>query len=197
MPCARVLKASAQIRAQPSPTSSIILALTDGKLELYVHDLTVKEVSEVPQTGRRLPPADGVPPAGAVLCPPFDRQANEARKYGARIYCVGVKDFDEQQVRTRAAQRLPATGGGQDSASLTARNPHGFAPAEPGEGWRLEKDVCVSGNDIKDTRKPAFFTPSPTKITFKFLRWIFTLGRAGVAARAQICSTLMCVCVRV
>lgn len=26
-------------------------------------------------------------------------QADEARKYGARVYCVGIKDFDEQQVR--------------------------------------------------------------------------------------------------
>lgn len=29
----------------------------------------------------------------------FDLQADEARKYGARVYCVGIKDFDEQQVR--------------------------------------------------------------------------------------------------
>lgn len=28
----------------------------------------------------------------------FDLQADEARKYGARVYCVGIKDFDEQQV---------------------------------------------------------------------------------------------------
>lgn len=48
-------------------SSSIILALTDGKLEVYVHELTIKE-------------------------------ANEARRFGARVYCVGVKDFDEQQL---------------------------------------------------------------------------------------------------
>lgn len=29
----------------------------------------------------------------------FNLQAEEARKYGARVYCVGIKDFDEQQVR--------------------------------------------------------------------------------------------------
>lgn len=29
----------------------------------------------------------------------FALQADEARKYGARVYCVGIKDFDEQQVR--------------------------------------------------------------------------------------------------
>lgn len=28
----------------------------------------------------------------------FALQAEEARKYGARVYCVGIKDFDEQQV---------------------------------------------------------------------------------------------------
>ncbi|KAG7489508.1 anthrax toxin receptor 2 [Solea senegalensis] len=26
------------------------------------------------------------------------RQADEARRYGARVYCVGIKDFDEQQL---------------------------------------------------------------------------------------------------
>ncbi|CAG5918857.1 unnamed protein product [Menidia menidia] len=60
-------KAREQIGQQSSQSSSIILALTDGKLEIYVHELTVNE-------------------------------ANEARKYGARVYCVGVKDFDEQQL---------------------------------------------------------------------------------------------------
>lgn len=36
-----------------------------------------------------------------VVCHPhvFDLQADEARNYGARVYCVGIKDFDEQQVR--------------------------------------------------------------------------------------------------
>lgn len=38
------LKASAQIQTQTSKSSSIILALTDGKLAVYVHELTVKEV---------------------------------------------------------------------------------------------------------------------------------------------------------
>ncbi|XP_061586657.1 ANTXR cell adhesion molecule 2a [Cololabis saira] len=59
--------ASVQIQQQPVKSSSIILALTDGKLAVYVHELTVKE-------------------------------ADEARKYGARVYCVGIKDFDEQQL---------------------------------------------------------------------------------------------------
>ncbi|XP_068166472.1 anthrax toxin receptor 2 isoform X2 [Antennarius striatus] len=62
-----IKEASAQIRAQTTKSSSIILALTDGKLEVYIHELTVK-------------------------------QADEARKYGARVYCVGIKDFDEQQL---------------------------------------------------------------------------------------------------
>ncbi|XP_070690501.1 anthrax toxin receptor 2 [Pempheris klunzingeri] len=62
-----IKEASAQIQAQDTKSSSIILALTDGKLAVYVHELTV-------------------------------RQADEARKYGARVYCVGIKDFDEQQL---------------------------------------------------------------------------------------------------
>lgn len=40
----------------------------------------------------------------------FDRQADEARKYGARVYCVGIKDFDEQQVRKHARRMIPTTG---------------------------------------------------------------------------------------
>ncbi|XP_071340067.1 anthrax toxin receptor 2 [Trachinotus anak] len=62
-----IKEASDQIQKQTVKSSSIILALTDGKLEVYVHELTVKE-------------------------------AEEARKYGARVYCVGIKDFDEQQL---------------------------------------------------------------------------------------------------
>ncbi|XP_077457029.1 anthrax toxin receptor 2 [Stigmatopora argus] len=60
-------EATEQIQKQNAKSSSIILALTDGKLEVYVHMLTIK-------------------------------QADEARKYGARVYCVGIKDFDEQQL---------------------------------------------------------------------------------------------------
>ncbi|XP_023814667.1 anthrax toxin receptor 2 isoform X1 [Oryzias latipes] len=62
-----IKKASEQIQQQSTKSSTIILALTDGKLDVYIHDLTVTE-------------------------------ANEVRKYGARVYCVGVKDFDEQQL---------------------------------------------------------------------------------------------------
>lgn len=39
------LKATEQIRTQSTKSSSIILALTDGKLEVYVHELTMNEVS--------------------------------------------------------------------------------------------------------------------------------------------------------
>ncbi|XP_060894968.1 ANTXR cell adhesion molecule 2a isoform X2 [Labrus mixtus] len=62
-----IKQASAQIKAQGIKSSSIILALTDGKLEVFPLELTVNE-------------------------------AKEARQYGARVYCVGVKDFDEQQL---------------------------------------------------------------------------------------------------
>ncbi|KAJ7986921.1 hypothetical protein DPEC_G00333400 [Dallia pectoralis] len=59
--------ASEQMKAQVTRSSSIIIALTDGKLEIYPYELTVKE-------------------------------ANTARDFGARVYCVGVKDFDESQL---------------------------------------------------------------------------------------------------
>ncbi|XP_037536086.1 ANTXR cell adhesion molecule 2a [Nematolebias whitei] len=62
-----IKEATAQMQQQPTKSSSIILALTDGKLGVYVHELTVQ-------------------------------QADEARKHGARVYCVGVKDFDELQL---------------------------------------------------------------------------------------------------
>ncbi|XP_049619210.1 anthrax toxin receptor 2 isoform X2 [Syngnathus scovelli] len=66
--------ATDQIQKQTLKSSSIILALTDGKLDVFVHELTVK-------------------------------QAEEARKYGARVYCVGIKDFDEQQLADIADTR--------------------------------------------------------------------------------------------
>uniref|UniRef100_A0A6Q2WRP8 VWFA domain-containing protein n=1 Tax=Esox lucius TaxID=8010 RepID=A0A6Q2WRP8_ESOLU len=59
--------ASEQMKAQVTRSSSIIIALTDGKLDIYPYELTVKE-------------------------------ANTARDFGARVYCVGVKDFDESQL---------------------------------------------------------------------------------------------------
>uniref|UniRef100_A0A671PKM6 Anthrax toxin receptor n=1 Tax=Sinocyclocheilus anshuiensis TaxID=1608454 RepID=A0A671PKM6_9TELE len=60
----KVLK---KMTTQGARASSIIIALTDGKLEVYLHDLAVKE-------------------------------ADQARQYGARVYCVGVKDFDANQL---------------------------------------------------------------------------------------------------
>uniref|UniRef100_W5LLK9 Anthrax toxin receptor n=1 Tax=Astyanax mexicanus TaxID=7994 RepID=W5LLK9_ASTMX len=62
-----IKQANEQIKNQMQKSSSIIVALTDGKLEPYIHDLTSKE-------------------------------ADEARKYNARVYCVGVKDFDKDQL---------------------------------------------------------------------------------------------------
>lgn len=40
-----LLKATAQIQQQSTKSSSIILALTDGKLEVYIHELTKQQVS--------------------------------------------------------------------------------------------------------------------------------------------------------
>ncbi|TSN86071.1 Anthrax toxin receptor 2 [Bagarius yarrelli] len=60
-------QATEQMKEQTTKSSSIIVALTDGKLAVYVHELTVTE-------------------------------ADVARQYGARVYCVGVKDFDKDQL---------------------------------------------------------------------------------------------------
>lgn len=62
-----IIKASEQMTSQKTRSSSIIIALTDGKLEVYPHELAVTE-------------------------------ADKARQYGARVYCVGVKDFDANQL---------------------------------------------------------------------------------------------------
>lgn len=58
---------SDQMKAQTSPSSTIIIVLTDGKLEIYPYELSVTE-------------------------------ADRARGFGARVYCVGVMDFDHQQL---------------------------------------------------------------------------------------------------
>ncbi|XP_044030051.1 ANTXR cell adhesion molecule 2b isoform X1 [Siniperca chuatsi] len=58
---------SEQMKTQTSPSSSIIIVLTDGKLELYPYELSVQE-------------------------------ADKARGFGARVYCVGVMDFDHKQL---------------------------------------------------------------------------------------------------
>uniref|UniRef100_A0A4W4DPM0 Anthrax toxin receptor n=1 Tax=Electrophorus electricus TaxID=8005 RepID=A0A4W4DPM0_ELEEL len=80
-----IVMVNQQMKAQPQKSSSIIVALTDGKLGPYVHDLTVKE-------------------------------ADTARKYGARVYCVGIKDFDKDQLAQVAdteAQVFPVKDGFQ------------------------------------------------------------------------------------
>ncbi|CAG04904.1 unnamed protein product [Tetraodon nigroviridis] len=58
---------SGQMKAQTSPSSSIVIVLTDGKLEVYPYELSVQE-------------------------------ADRARGLGARVFCVGVMDFDHKQL---------------------------------------------------------------------------------------------------
>uniref|UniRef100_A0A9J7ZNV0 Anthrax toxin receptor n=2 Tax=Cyprinus carpio TaxID=7962 RepID=A0A9J7ZNV0_CYPCA len=80
-----IKKATEQMNKQVKKSSSIIVALTDGKLEPYIHKLTKEE-------------------------------ADLARNYGARVYCVGVKDFDEEQLADVADTRdqvFPVKGGFQ------------------------------------------------------------------------------------
>ncbi|XP_028318576.1 anthrax toxin receptor 2-like [Gouania willdenowi] len=56
-----------QMKTQTKPSSPLILVMTDGKLDIYPFELSVKE-------------------------------ADKARGFGARIYCIGVKDFDHNQL---------------------------------------------------------------------------------------------------
>ncbi|XP_061732944.1 anthrax toxin receptor 2-like isoform X1 [Nerophis ophidion] len=58
---------SQQMKTQMTPSRSIIILLTDGKLEVYPFELSVQE-------------------------------ADLARGFGARVYCVGVMDFDHKQL---------------------------------------------------------------------------------------------------
>ncbi|XP_034753210.1 ANTXR cell adhesion molecule 2b isoform X2 [Etheostoma cragini] len=58
---------SEQMKTQTAPSSSIIIVLTDGKLEVFPFELTLRE-------------------------------ADKARGFGARVYCVGVMDFDHKQL---------------------------------------------------------------------------------------------------
>ncbi|XP_030598172.1 anthrax toxin receptor 2-like [Archocentrus centrarchus] len=58
---------SQQMISQTSPSSSIIIILTDGKLAIYPFEQSVEE-------------------------------ADKARGFGARVYCVGVMDFDHKQL---------------------------------------------------------------------------------------------------
>ncbi|CAB1460351.1 unnamed protein product [Pleuronectes platessa] len=62
-----MIAVSEQMKAQTSPSSTIIIILTDGKLEVYPYELSVQE-------------------------------ADKARGFGARVYCVGVMDFDHKQL---------------------------------------------------------------------------------------------------
>ncbi|XP_058630666.1 ANTXR cell adhesion molecule 2a isoform X2 [Onychostoma macrolepis] len=80
-----IKQATEQMKEQHKKSSSIIVALTDGKLEPYIHQLTKDE-------------------------------ADLARTFGARVYCVGVKDFDEEQLADVADTReqvFPVKGGFQ------------------------------------------------------------------------------------
>ncbi|NXJ27752.1 ANTR2 protein, partial [Dicrurus megarhynchus] len=79
-------QANVQIEKQgASRFSSIIIALTDGKL-------------------------DGQIPLHA------EKEARKSRELGARVYCVGVQDFEQEQLERIAdvkEQVFPVTGGFQ------------------------------------------------------------------------------------
>uniref|UniRef100_A0A673Y6S5 ANTXR cell adhesion molecule 2b n=1 Tax=Salmo trutta TaxID=8032 RepID=A0A673Y6S5_SALTR len=106
--------ASEQMKAQVTRSSSIIIALTDGKLEVYPYELTVKE-------------------------------ANTAREFGARVYCVGVKDFDESQlvdIADNKDQVFPVLAGFHALKSIV----NSILKQSCTEIFRIEPtSVCVNG----------------------------------------------------
>ncbi|KAL4617485.1 anthrax toxin receptor 2 [Arapaima gigas] len=119
-------KANEQMKAQQKKSSSIIVALTDGKLEVYPLQLTVEE-------------------------------AEIARKYGARVYCVGVQDFDETQLADVADSKdqvFPVLGGFQALKgivnSILKRSCIEITSVEPSSVCINETyNVVVRGNGFK------------------------------------------------
>ncbi|KAK7895567.1 hypothetical protein WMY93_020892 [Mugilogobius chulae] len=62
-----LIAVSEQMKKQSAPSSTVIIVLTDGKLEVYPFELSIQE-------------------------------ADRARGFGARVFCVGVMDFDHKQL---------------------------------------------------------------------------------------------------
>lgn len=85
--------------------SSIIIALTDGKLDGQIPLYAEKEVSTTWQYmscfaefGCLLLNLKNC----LFLCSMVP-QARKSRELGARVYCVGVHDFEQEQVRIRTS----------------------------------------------------------------------------------------------
>ncbi|KAA0717295.1 Anthrax toxin receptor 2 [Triplophysa tibetana] len=118
-------QASEQMQAQAKRSSSIIVALTDGKLDSYVHKLTMEA-------------------------------AKGAREYGARIYCVGVKDFDEKQILKQSCTEVLTV----EPSSVCVNQ--SFDIVLRGNGFTLGKKVLCSFIVEGVTYKPDIRVSSAT-----------------------------------
>uniref|UniRef100_A0A8C1IMP5 ANTXR cell adhesion molecule 2b n=1 Tax=Cyprinus carpio TaxID=7962 RepID=A0A8C1IMP5_CYPCA len=115
-----------QMTTQGTRASSIIIALTDGKLEVYPHDLAVKE-------------------------------ADQVRQYGARVYCVGVKDFDANQLTDIADSKdqvFPVVDGFQALKNIV----NSILKKSCVEIFNLEpSSICVNGTSMVQVTQFGFF----------------------------------------
>lgn len=104
-----------QVGVFPPGPASVIIALTDGELQ---EDKLIKAQEEV-AASRLISTAAAVSASDAFSIldfmdpfPVFPQQAETARSLGAIVYCVGVKDFNETQVKPLPVQEslLPLAG---------------------------------------------------------------------------------------
>ncbi|KAF6725934.1 Anthrax toxin receptor 2 [Oryzias melastigma] len=66
---------SEQMKNQTSASTSIVIVLTDGELEVYLYSMSVAE-------------------------------ADKIRQFGAKVFCVGVKNFNHQQLSDIANKKV-------------------------------------------------------------------------------------------
>uniref|UniRef100_A0A8C6KUJ9 ANTXR cell adhesion molecule 2a n=1 Tax=Nothobranchius furzeri TaxID=105023 RepID=A0A8C6KUJ9_NOTFU len=83
-----------------SARAEVLLPLTGDRADIESGLMRLRDVNPAGETYMH----EGLKEVSLPRCrfgssppnPPL--QADEARKYGARVYCVGIKDFDEQQL---------------------------------------------------------------------------------------------------
>uniref|UniRef100_A0A8P4KII1 Anthrax toxin receptor n=1 Tax=Dicentrarchus labrax TaxID=13489 RepID=A0A8P4KII1_DICLA len=89
-----IKQASVQIKSQNMKSSSIILALTDGKLEVYVHELTVKELADIADTKDQVfPVKDGFHALKGIVNSILKRSCTEILSVEPSSVCVN-ESFD-------------------------------------------------------------------------------------------------------
>lgn len=85
-------------------TASVIIALTDGELQEHQLITAQQEVNYWLLPLRSLAGESSKEKKNLSTCEkvilPLFQQAEKARSLGAIVYCVGVKDFNETQVKS-------------------------------------------------------------------------------------------------